>query len=532
MLYGALLLISAGIIAGVAARLLSHERERMADAAEEAERGRIENQAEQIALTVGVVQDEMTRALQSMPLNDLPKALRDWEASNPLVRNVFIWSGAGDLQLPDVSLPLTREEEGFLSRYKTLFDGLYGWEEENVGGEQVEIGQRLKKRAKGAKVAVSVDSGGWVPWYWENRLCMLGWVKAGGVRYGAELEMALLKSELQNAMPSSRAEDRAMAVLDAGGHRVLQSGLLDLKDDALPVLSVPVGSVLPHWEVALYTVDGTLVSPAQGYVFFSGLLVALLFLLLFSAGTLLLLEARRNRRDALQKTTFVSNVSHELKTPLTTIRMYADLLREGRVSDLEKKNRYLGTIASESERLTRLVNNVLDFGRLEEKRKKYQIGRFDLREVIVETLISQRPRIAEAGMELVELSPNDSALVESDRDAVQQALLNLIDNAVKYASAGKLLQVELKRAGLEYCILVCDAGAGIPLAHRRKIFERFYRVDDSITAKSQGSGLGLGLSRRLLIDLGGSLTYSPAPTGGACFTITLPGVIHENDSDC
>lgn len=523
MLYGALLLISAGIIAGVASRLLVHERTRLEGAEIDAEEGRLRNQAAELSLAVDAVQNEVLRELRAIPYEELDETLRNWERTNPLVRNVFVWRGPNDLLLPDSLLPLTREEEGFLTRYKTLFGGMHGWEERlGVSQEDQSISQQFVLNV--SKGNALVESSGWVPWYWENKLCMLGWVQNGERRYGIELEMAALLSELQRAMPLDLPEGRAVAVLDASGHRILQSGPLDLEDDARVALSIPVGFTLPHWEVALYTVDGALGNSAHRYAVASCFLVAILFICLFCAGGMLLLEAQRNRRDALQKTTFVSNVSHELKTPLTTIRMYADLLREGRVDDEEKKVRYLSTIASESERLTRLVNNVLDFGRLEQSRKKYQIGRFDLRDAVTETVQSQRLRIGEAGIALTERLPIELALVEADRDAVQQALLNLIDNAIKYAASGKQLLVELTRSGSEFQLLVCDAGTGIPVAHRRKIFERFYRVDDSVTARSQGSGLGLGLSRRMLMDLGGSLTYSPAPSGGACFTITLPGV--------
>ncbi len=515
-----LLLLSALIIAGVAAQLLSRERTRLGDAAREAERGRLGNSAEQISLAVTVVQDELMRALRDIPADQLPDTLREWERTKPLVRNVFIWRGAGDLLLPDASLPLTREEQGFLKRYKTLFDGVRSWKEENDGNEQYSsLSQKLLWRAQSAAPKIK---GGWIPWYWEDRLGMIVWVQQDEVRYGVELEMIALLAELVPAMPSDLVGQRAVVLRDGSGRRILQTGSLAIEESASPVLTVPVGPVLPHWELVLYTVDGELDPAAGGYFILSGLLVAILFVALFSAGALLLREAHRNRTDALQKTTFVSNVSHELKTPLTTIRMYAELLKEGRLKDPEKQRRYLGTIASESERLTRLVNNVLDFGRLEQNRKQYRISTFDLCEAVSEAVQSQRIRIAEAGMELQVDLPGDPAQLESDRDAVQQALLNLIDNAVKYAASGKMLHIKLTAEAGQYRIAVADAGQGIGEAHRRKIFDRFYRIDDSITACSQGSGLGLGLSRRLLTDLGGSLEYRPAEGGGACFVMTIP----------
>lgn len=494
----------------------------MGDAARDAELGRLRNHAEQISLAVTVVQEELLRSLQAVPFDRLEETLREWEKTNPLVRNVFIWRGPDDLLLPDTTLPLTREERGFLGRYCRLFDGSRGWAETNNGREQVpSLSQQLFQRANRQ---IPVIDGGWIPWYWEDRLGMIGWVQQGDVRYGIELEMVSLLSELASAMPAIDASaDRMVVLHDESGRRILQSGTLGVEEPGLPVVSVSIGPMLPHWEMALYTADGSLGTSAKGYFVLSGLLVAILFVVLFSTGGLLLREAFRHRIDAHRKTTFVSNVSHELKTPLTTIRMYAELLGEGRVTDPEKSQRYLGAIAAESERLTRLVNNVLDFGRLEQNRKTYQIGRFDLCDAVMETLQSQRIRIGEAGMELSMDLPDGSAMAESDRDALQQVLLNLIDNAVKYAASGGRLHVALKVVDGDFQVSVADAGQGIDEPHRRKIFERFYRIDDSITARSQGSGLGLGLSRRLLSDLGGTLEYRPVEGGGACFVITIPG---------
>ncbi|MBN2163692.1 MAG: hypothetical protein JXR25_07465 [Pontiellaceae bacterium] len=522
ILYGVLLLLSAAIIAGVAARLLSREQARLDSSVRETEELRLQNRAEQLELAVSAVQDGLMRSLESIPASALRDTLREMERTNPLVRNVFVWRGANDLLLPNDSEPLTKEEQGFLIRYSTLFDGTHGWDEVVQEDEYAApVSRRLFSRSRGWNPPMH---SGWIPWYWENRLGMIGWMERDGLRYGVELEMAMLLCELQQAMPLDIVDGRMILLLDGSGRRIMQSGSIAETSGTSAVLSVPVGPALPHWELALHTTDGALGPAAQRYALLSGLLVFILFIVLFSAGGLLLRETVRNRLEAQQKTTFVSNVSHELKTPLTTIRMYAELLGEGRVSDIEKRGRYLKTIASESERLSRLVNNVLDFSRLEQNRKQYRISHFDLCEVVSETVASQRIRIGEAGMELSVVLPNVTAMVKSDRDAVQQVLLNLIDNAVKYAAAGGRLTIELAEASGGFRIAVADAGPGIAKEHRRKIYERFYRIDDSITASSQGSGLGLSLSRRLITDLGGALEYHEAECGGACFVMTVPGV--------
>lgn len=517
-----MLLVPACIIAGIAARLLSHEQERLSGLAESTARGQLQSTARQVELAVEVVQDELMRALQAMPPENLEQDLVVWEQENALVRNVFIWNGANELQLPDPSLPLTREQQGFLQRYSTLFNGSRSWEETN-GREDAEasVPQQLYQRTRQAQREMP---GGWIPWYWENRLGMIGWTQkeTGGPRYGVELEIIVMLAEMHSVLPSDVPDSQLMALVDDGGRIIHQSGGWEVSEEVKPALHIPVGSALPHWEVVLYTSTGTFGGDAHGYALLSSLLVAILFIALFSASVLLLRETQRNRTEVQQKTTFVSNVSHELKTPLTTIRMYADLLGEGRVTDPDKSQRYLRTIVSESERLSRLVNNVLDFSRLEQNRKQYRIDDFDLREALDEAVQSQRMRIGEADMGLRVELPQDPAPISTDRDAIQQAVLNLLDNAVKYAANGKKLAVKLSNIPDGYSIAITDAGPGIPDQHRQRIFERFYRIDDSITAETQGCGLGLGIARRLLADLGGELAYKPAPDGGACFTITLP----------
>jgi signal transduction histidine kinase len=523
ILYGLLLLIPACIIAGIAARLLTHEKERLGRLTESTELARLQSVAQQVEGAVKTAQSDLLQSLQNMPDEQLEAGLTTWEQSNPLIRNVFIWRGANQLQLPDNRLPLTREQQGFLQRYTTLFNGIRAWEQPN-GKQETDASYSFKKISFSRQQARPAQHGGWIPWYWENQFGLLGWTQksADGPRYGMELEMIALLADMHTLLPRDLPENRLMALVDGNGHIIHQSGGLEPGETLQPALRVSVGATLPHWEVVIYTPSGNFNRASTGYALLGGLLIAVLFISLFAAGGLLLRETHRSRTDAQQKTTFVSNVSHELKTPLTTIRMYAELLGEGRVKDPEKATRYLQTISGESRRLTRLVNNVLDFNRLEQNRKKYQLAPLDLGEIVDETVQAQRIRLAEADMELTLNLPSKPTPIETDRDAIQQVLLNLIDNAIKYGASGRQLTIELTEQNAIYSIAVTDAGPGIPRKHRARIFERFYRIDDSITANTQGCGLGLGIARRLLADLNGTLDYQPAKNGGACFIITLP----------
>jgi signal transduction histidine kinase len=208
--------------------------------------------------------------------------------------------------------------------------------------------------------------------------------------------------------------------------------------------------------------------------------------------------------------------------------MYAEMLAEGRVSDPDKRTHYLHVITRESQRLTRLVNNVLDFSRLEQGRKNYHPTRLDLGESLAEILEGQTGRLQEAGLEVVTAWAPGAAMVKVDRDALEQAVLNLIDNAIKYAATGGRLTVQLEPQGAAWCVSVQDKGPGIPADQREKIFRQFHRVDDSLTGASGGFGLGLSIARRLMADQGGTLVCEAAPGGGARFVITLPAAPEES----
>ncbi len=252
------------------------------------------------------------------------------------------------------------------------------------------------------------------------------------------------------------------------------------------------------------------------------ILCCILLLAILGGGWLLLRDAHRSAIDARTRTTFVANVSHELKTPLTTIRMYAEILNEGRTKDESRRAHYLDVIVQESQRLTRLINNVLDFSRLEQGRKTYRPEDLDLATETRRIVEAQNSRLQAVGL-AVELEGADTPCpAHADRDAFEQALLNVLDNAAKYAVSGKRVLVHVASANGAAQVRVCDRGPGVPAAHRSRLFQQFHRADDSLTTRQPGCGLGLSISRRLLRDQGGDLRYETAENGGACFVLTLP----------
>jgi signal transduction histidine kinase len=290
-----------------------------------------------------------------------------------------------------------------------------------------------------------------------------------------------------------------------------------------PFVAAEIGEALPHWEVAVYLLDPARAGrSASAFKLTLGLLVALLVLAIAVGSWLIVADLNRQLRLARQKTDFVSNVSHELKTPLTSIRMFTEMLAEGRVHDDAKRRHFLGIITAETARLTRLINNVLDFARLERGEKKYQFTAFDLAALVRETVESFRPHLETIGFALRTQCPSDPVSFEGDRDAIAQVLVNLLSNAEKYSGERKEIDVTLEATAEAIEVRVADRGLGVPAGCEEKIFDQFYRAHDSLSSGIQGSGLGLTLARQIARAHGGDVTCRVREGGGSCFVLKLP----------
>ena len=222
------------------------------------------------------------------------------------------------------------------------------------------------------------------------------------------------------------------------------------------------------------------------------------------------------------KSDFVSNVSHELRTPLSLIRLYAETLELGRISSPGKHQEYYEIIRKESERLTSLINNILDFSRIEAGKKEYSFRETDMADLVRSTLDSYRFEIEQNGFQFEQKIDNNLPPLRVDREAIARSLLNLVNNAVKYSATEKYLGVHLYRRDDGVNIEVVDHGIGIALKEQLKIFEKFYRVGDPLVHNTKGSGLGLSLVRHIVQAHGGVVAVESAPGRGSKFIITLP----------
>jgi signal transduction histidine kinase len=241
-------------------------------------------------------------------------------------------------------------------------------------------------------------------------------------------------------------------------------------------------------------------------------------------GGLVLTYRSVNKQVALArlKSDFVSNVSHELRTPLALIRLYAETLELGRITTQEKKLEYYSIIRKESERLTALINNILDFSRIEAGRKEYDFRETDIAELVRNTLDSYRYQIEQQGFALDEQIDESIPPVRVDREAIARALVNLVNNALKYSDRDKFLGVKLYRANSDLKLEVVDRGIGIDRNDQARIFEKFYRTGDPLVHNTKGSGLGLSLVQHITHAHGGHVEVDSAPGRGSKFTMTLP----------
>jgi len=226
-----------------------------------------------------------------------------------------------------------------------------------------------------------------------------------------------------------------------------------------------------------------------------------------------------------QKDDFISAVSHELRTPLTSIRMYAEMLEKDWVKDDDKRGQYYTSVRQESERLARLVENVLDFSRIQRGKKQYRFALGDLNACVDQVIRMMQPYAAQQGFR-IDADLGDLSPVTFDQDAVIQIVVNLLDNAIKYAreTRDKTLQVRTRQTDKHTIVEVEDHGPGIPHTQRQKIFDAFYRTASESTRQTTGTGLGLALVKRFAEAHHGSIECLPARSGGALFRVLLSRV--------
>ncbi len=223
------------------------------------------------------------------------------------------------------------------------------------------------------------------------------------------------------------------------------------------------------------------------------------------------------------KDDFISTVTHELRTPLTSIRAFSEILSDNPRLDESERAKFLGIIVKESERLTRLINQVLDLAKIESGAAEWHSSEIDMREVLEDSVSAVSQLFKERKIDLTVALPQKIPGIVADRDRLMQVMLNLLSNAAKFSErAPGAVTVSLAQQGGFLRVEVNDNGIGISTADQEVIFEKFRQVGDTLTGKPQGSGLGLHISRRIIEHFGGRMWVRSRPGEGACFSFTLP----------
>jgi two-component system phosphate regulon sensor histidine kinase PhoR len=251
-------------------------------------------------------------------------------------------------------------------------------------------------------------------------------------------------------------------------------------------------------------------------------LIIVMDLVLIAGAWFVFRTIRREMELVAMKSDFVSNVSHELRTPLSLIRMFAETLDMGRVKTEKKKKEYYGIILHETERLTRLINNILNFSRMESHTRKFQWKKTTVN-TVVRSVLSVYSYQFERSSFTVELSLDETVpAIDADEEAIAEALHNLVDNAIKYSSTEKYLRIVTASDSVQVSIAVTDKGIGIPPEHQSKIFDKFYRVTHGLVHTAKGSGLGLAIVQHIVHSHNGTIAIDSAEGKGSTFTLRLP----------
>jgi len=278
---------------------------------------------------------------------------------------------------------------------------------------------------------------------------------------------------------------------------------------------------LSHWRAALFAEALGGVRSLWVLRWSLTLWVILAAVVMVTGGTIFVVRSvSREIRQAREKADFVSSVTHELKTPLTSIRMFTETLMMGRVDTEEERKECVTIIAEETDRLSRLINRMLDFSKMEKGMRRFHFQQEDPASIAREArkAFHGSEGAGEISLQVLEPLPR----LRCDREAVLEVLLNLIGNAVKYSDPGSPVTVRTWASKGRVKFAVMDRGAGIPKGDRKRIFQKFYRVDDTLTKEVDGCGLGLSISAHIARAHGGTIEVESEAGQGSIFTLSLP----------
>jgi two-component system, OmpR family, phosphate regulon sensor histidine kinase PhoR len=277
--------------------------------------------------------------------------------------------------------------------------------------------------------------------------------------------------------------------------------------------------LLPEYSLGIVLKGGTIQSLVKDRAETNLILLLLLIIILFVGGWIIFRNIKKEIALAKIKSDFVSNVSHELRTPLALISMFAETLEMGRIRSEEKKNEYYTIISHETARLGRIVNRILNFSQMEAGKRKYNYANVQLNTIIDEVFNTYKFHLQNKGFKFTSLPDNNIPLIYADKEAVSEAIINIIDNAVKYSHDNKEVELSTGTMGELVYVKIKDHGIGISLQDQKKIFEKFFRVSSGYVHDTKGTGLGLSLVKHIMDAHKGEITLHSSLGSGSSFIL-------------
>jgi len=343
---------------------------------------------------------------------------------------------------------------------------------------------------------------------------------SGGRSYYVVIEADLLHL-VANVFPQffGVRSPRLYQVVDDGGELVFG---MPFRERGAAVVELPFAETVSQWRLRVAQRDADTQDARGRRTVIDFVLIGLALAVITSGMAILLYAMRRERKANELKSDFISNVSHELKTPLSIISMFGEMLAAGRVKTPAQATEYAEVIWRESVRLARLIDNVLDFAKIERGVDIYEFAQGDVGEIVARAVELSTHRLNAAGMTCTADIAPELPPARVDGNALTLAVLNLIDNAIKYAADGKLIEVTTRAEGERILVSVRDHGPGIEADEHERIFERFYRARAVRLKPIRGSGIGLALVERIASAHHGGVEVDSAPGQGGTFTLWLP----------
>ena len=282
--------------------------------------------------------------------------------------------------------------------------------------------------------------------------------------------------------------------------------------------------LLPNYAAAIYLKGKTIAELVKERANRNLITLFVIDIILFVGIWFMLKNLRKEIELAKIKSDFVSNVSHELRTPLSLISLFSETLATGRITSPEKKNEYYKIIYQESGRLSRIVDKILSFYKIEEKNKTYKFKHVDINLIVEKIIETYSYHLSNSGFTFEFKVEESIPLINGDEEAIAEAVINLIDNSMKYCTDKKEIEISTGGGNNFVFIKVKDYGIGIPLDKQKKIFEKFFRAQDGLTHNTKGAGLGLTIVKNIMDEHKGEISVVSSEGEGSCFTLKFPAV--------